>query len=255
MAGTIRLATYNVLCPEFAAPSLDGTDFYLRTRAFLPWAERWRRLVERVRGLDADVVCLQEVSKTHWDRSLRPAFEELGYRCLFAPRPAPRPDGVAVLVRAPLVAGPLETLGFPDDSAKVAGVVPVRLPGGRELLVVSAHLKWSADGNVPAAQLAHLFDAIDARAAALTVVAGDLNVDVLRHPVRAVVEARGYASAYPDDGRATWAAAGRAEKVDAVLVRGLRVVAVAPYPDLAPDPGLPSADEPSDHLPLVAQLA
>lgn len=40
---------------------------------------RWQRLVAELKEYKADVVCLQEVKKSHWETDILPAMEELGY--------------------------------------------------------------------------------------------------------------------------------------------------------------------------------
>lgn len=252
----MRIATWNVLAPEFCAPPKEGgRDYYARVRPFLPWSLRCPRIVALVGSLEADVVCLQEVSKVHWDRGLRPHFEALGYACVFAPRPEKRPDGVALLVRAPWRIERAEPFAFDDGSEKVALIGELRGPAGGRVGAASVHLKWTGDGHEPMAQLGRVLDHVRARGDAPAIVAGDLNVDAARHRAWAFVAEPDWRMAHPNDGRPTWFADGRGEKCDGILVRNWSHVQFCPYPDVPVEPGLPSAELPSDHLPLVADLA
>ena len=250
----MRLATWNILAPEFCAPSLDGTDYYRDTRPHLKWADRFPRLVARIQRLDADVLCLQEVSAAQWGRKLLPALEQAGYRCHFAPRPGNRPDGVVVAVRGGWQVTWTRPVPFLDGSDKVALMAGLVDGSGRAITVASAHLKWTADGDQPARQFDQLASEIEALGAGPAVIAGDLNLDLVRHPSWTALAARGWRSAYPDDGRPTWFADGRSEKTDGLFMRGVDATALLPVDDVATPPGLPSPDMPSDHLPLAATV-
>ncbi len=249
----IRLATWNILAPEFASPPPDGDDYYAATREHLAWAKRRPKIVAHLRTTQADAVCLQEVSKLHWERSLRPELEQAGFATLFAPRPGTRPDGVALIV--PLGGRVLRwtAFSFDDGSEKVALLAELETRG-RRWCVASVHLKWTAEGDLPMAQLLQVRDALAAFGAAPMALAGDWNVDPRRHPRGQEAERDGWQIAHPDDGRPTWLADGRAERVDGVLVRGFASVIPAPIPEVAVVPGLPSERWPSDHLPLTVEL-
>jgi endonuclease/exonuclease/phosphatase family metal-dependent hydrolase len=254
MAISMRLATWNVLAPEFCAPAKEGgRDYYAHSRAHLPWHLRMPRILDEVTRLGADVVCLQEVSKVHWERGLKAGLEDLGYEALFAGRPGQRPDGVAILVRQGLRVAAQGAGGFPDDSEKAYLWATLETPRG-PVHVASVHLKWDVRAEIPMVQLGHVLDAMGRLEPAPAVVAGDLNVDPLRNRAWPFV-APGWSVAHPDDARPTWIADNRAEKTDAILWRGWSTVRPHPYPDVPPIPGLPSETMPSDHLPLVADLA
>jgi endonuclease/exonuclease/phosphatase family metal-dependent hydrolase len=253
MALSMRLATWNILAPEFCAPPREGgRDYYARVRSELSWDKRMPRIITVLGEIAADVVCLQEVSQMHWSRGLKASLEELGYTCLYAPRPDGRPDGVALLSRGewrPVAHG---VGSFDDGSEKVWLWATLEGPEGRAH-VASVHLKWDASGTIPMTQLARVLDDLGGAGGEPVVVAGDLNADPLRLRAWPFV-GPGWSVAHPDDGRPTWFADGRAEKTDAILWRNWSSVRFEPYPDVPVDPGLPSAQMPSDHLPLIAEL-
>ncbi len=248
---SIRVVTWNLLAPEFAAPPPDGEDFYPLTREHLPWAKRWPRIVEIIRGFRADAVCLQEVSKVHWERTLRPSLEQAGFTTLYAPRPGKRPDGVALLFAKGTLARLWTPFVFEDGSEKSALLARLETRGV-VWSVASVHLKWTADGETPIDQLTRIQQELAAFGEGPLLVAGDWNVDVLRHPRRAEVEQGGWQVVHPDDGVPTWLAAGRAERADGMVARGFVSGAPEPIPRVEVHPGLPSAEWPSDHLPLIA---
>eukprot|EP00579_Thalassiosira_antarctica_P018440 CAMPEP_0201938060 /NCGR_PEP_ID=MMETSP0903-20130614/40690_1 /ASSEMBLY_ACC=CAM_ASM_000552 /TAXON_ID=420261 /ORGANISM="Thalassiosira antarctica, Strain CCMP982" /LENGTH=83 /DNA_ID=CAMNT_0048479229 /DNA_START=17 /DNA_END=265 /DNA_ORIENTATION=+ len=54
---TISVVTWNILSPFFATPS----KFRKHDTSDLKWSVRMPRIGDRLRELDADIVCLQEV--------------------------------------------------------------------------------------------------------------------------------------------------------------------------------------------------
>lgn len=52
----------------------------------MSWAYRLEVLLKELSGYDADVLCLQEVQKHHFEDSLCPRLREMGYDGIYAPR-------------------------------------------------------------------------------------------------------------------------------------------------------------------------
>jgi len=75
-----RIATYNVLAEIYATP-----QYYPYCPRFaLHWPYRGRRIVDELAEADADVICLQEAQRDHYDRDISPALDELGYDGVFS---------------------------------------------------------------------------------------------------------------------------------------------------------------------------
>ena len=120
---------------------------------FGPWEERQGPLAAVLAGLDADLVCLQEVFAD--PDTGRDQAEELaratGLHCARARHRDGKPKsfGTAVLSRWPLV--DVETLVLPDAdgrrSARAAVLARVEGPGG-DFTVASLHLTWQYDATV-----------------------------------------------------------------------------------------------------------
>ncbi len=254
MPTRFRLATYNLLAPEHVSAPADRPDAYANVRQLLRWNVRMPRLVERIRDLHADVLCLQEVSRLHVSRLFGDKLERLGYALLLGDRPADRVDTVALLARTPRVRVlSRHDFSLPGESNKVA--VVARLEVDRQpLFVASLHLSWTADGRSQTDQLTAFLRTIDPFDAIPFVAAGDLNLDVRRWPVWSEVASRRFSAAHPP-GVPTWAAGGRAGRLDDILVRGVEVVDPLPIPPLGQRLELPNEVEPSDHVPLCADLA
>lgn len=255
---SFRILCWNVMAPEHAAiiPT-DRPDFYARSRPFVTWAQRQDRLLSRLRLLGPDLACLQELSAFHLRAAFGRKLRELGAELRFAKKKLPtQPDGVGTLVRTE-VFEILEEERLTLDEARghVGLLLALRhRASGRTFELLNLHVRWSPDDTTQVDQTRAALAALDARPAADRIVCGDFNLDVLRSPLAADFAARGYSSAYPDDARPTWAADGRTQKVDALLSSpGLRLDDVLPLPPLTADPGLPSEEMPSDHVPLGAR--
>jgi endonuclease/exonuclease/phosphatase family metal-dependent hydrolase len=160
---------------------------------------------------------------------------------------------VVLAVRAPWSASHAQTLLMSDGTDKVSLVARVEGDAGA-FTAACVHLKWSETDDLPMRQLEQVLALVDERGPGPAVVAGDLNFDVVESSQWPSLTRMGWRSCYADDPSPTWCADGRARKLDALLVRGLDVLSVRPLAGVEPSTGLPSALEPSDHLPLVADV-
>jgi len=92
----IVIATYNILADAYIKPEYyphcDPKDFQAE--------HRHPRLIERVAGLGADVICLQEVEYALFVR-LEARLRGLGYQGRWAHKGGGKPDGCATFVRGP----------------------------------------------------------------------------------------------------------------------------------------------------------
>ena len=71
------------------ASSVDRIDRYVYDQCppyAVSWSYRLELLLLELQGYDADVLCLQEVQKDHFDDAFRPRLRELGYDGIFGPR-------------------------------------------------------------------------------------------------------------------------------------------------------------------------
>lgn len=124
---------------------------------------------------------------------------------------------------------------------------------GRGLRVLTAHLKWTPEGDRQASEVANALAALGRDGP--SVLCGDLDDAVAHHATTPGLVAAGWRLAHPDGRAPTWAADGRRELLDALLIGpGLVVAHAHAIPGLPAD-GLPSGREPSDHVPLAADVA
>jgi mRNA deadenylase 3'-5' endonuclease subunit Ccr4 len=261
MARSFRIASYNVLANSYVKP-----EWYTHVPPeALRWDKRVFALAEKIAGLDADVVCLQEVEIDAYS-----LFESnlgaKGYKGVYAQKGNNRPDGCAVFFRQ----GALrhtgdETIYYHDglggepDSGHLALVANFEFE--RSLIrVANTHLRWDRKDKSPEEHIGYrqirelILNHIEIdRKAYAWVVCGDLNAqpdspivnDLIRH---------GFADAYAGHEQATSNPNRKAKRIDFIFhTSGLRATPqkLTRIDDLTP---LPGADEPSDHLAVVAEF-
>ena len=253
------IASYNVLADAYLRPEwFEHVD-----PRHLDPAWREPALVRRIEALDADVVCLQEVEEPRHER-LAAALAGRGYEGRFARKGRGRPDGCSTFVRAEVAAiSDVRPLRYADGGAggDASGHVALitRLDvGDVAVTVANTHVRFDAAArrgadHVGVRQVRELVAVMDETPDA-RVICGDLNHAADSEVVRTLIEA-GYADAYAARPRDfTCNANARARRIDFLLVGGGLRATPRPLDALADDAPLPSAAEPSDHLPIRAAL-
>ncbi|KAK5091873.1 Glucose-repressible alcohol dehydrogenase transcriptional effector [Exophiala xenobiotica] len=77
---TFSAVTYNILCERYASKQKYG---YVPER-YLNWPSRRQLILDELRALDADVVCLQELDRNSYDEFFRKELSILGYKGYYA---------------------------------------------------------------------------------------------------------------------------------------------------------------------------
>lgn len=250
----MHIVSYNVLAQSYVRP-----DRYVGcSPAHLDRAARLRAVVQRVVGLEAAVLCLQEVEPAVFS-ALQAALPDA--QGLYAPKHG-RPDGLATFVRG-LEVDHHSVVHFQHADPgfdHIGQLLVLRGPEGRVRLG-NTHLRWQPSDTPPARhqgvlQLAELLDALDGlpAAAAPRVVCGDLNANA-GSPVLRLARDRGLERTVrgdrpPDTARIN----GRFRRLDWVLVDPALVGQERPLPRLHGVGPMPGRTEPSDHLPVQVDL-
>lgn len=250
----LTIASYNVLADAYIRP-----EYYRdASHPFLEPTSRRRSLIERVFSLDADVLCLQEVDYETF-RELEEGGRARGYAfARWLHKAMGKPDGVATFVRETFTAASSMNIDFMDGRGEAqrsgcVGLLTFLHKGPVVLNVVNTHFKWDPPGTNPEdsvslAQADQLLSTVGQNP--FSIVCGDFNAEPGSALLSRFADAD-YRDAHPAR-PPTFIAKGRPQKLDYILHRPrLKAYAVAP-PELRPETLLPSASEPSDHLPLVA---
>jgi endonuclease/exonuclease/phosphatase family metal-dependent hydrolase len=125
----------------------------------------------------------------------------------------------------------------------------------------SAHLRWQAasvraEAHIGFRQSRELLDRCSAMTphAFATIVCGDLNAPP-DSDIAALFRERGFSDAYASAPQPTCNPHRRATRIDFIFATAGLLATPEPIPAIDADTLLPSAAEPSDHLPITARLA
>ncbi|MDC0744719.1 endonuclease/exonuclease/phosphatase family protein [Polyangium mundeleinium] len=258
MTTTFSATTYNVLAQCYVRP-----DRYRGSPAdALDPATRRARLLARIDALGSDLLCLQEVEPDLYEALC--ARLDATHASAYAQRTGRREGSALFARRALFTWHGHDVLHFAahrpgdDDLALIARLTVDTRP----LHVATTHLTWQPDSTPTDEHLGHrqmleLLASRDAAPADVTwLVAGDFNATS-----QSVVLAAAYERGLAESCRAqrpwdTTAINGRPRKIDYLLSSEGRL---DPRPGVLPrlsrDTVMPSASEPSDHLPLTVTFA
>jgi mRNA deadenylase 3'-5' endonuclease subunit Ccr4 len=264
MALSISIASYNVLADSYVKPkwypNVDPEN--------LRWDRRKYAMAERVGGLDADIICLQEVEADAY-ALLEGGLDAKGYNGVYARKGADKPDGCAMFFRQERLrfAG-ANTLYYHDgrlgvpDSGHLALIISFECEWG-VIRIATTHLRWGQDNKAPEEHIGYrqIRELLDERfkpdqSAYAWIVCGDLNAQS-SDPVVKELAGNGFVDAYAGREQATCNPNGKAKRIDYIFHASDHISNLIAAParlmeidDLTP---LPSADEPSDHLPVMAK--
>jgi mRNA deadenylase 3'-5' endonuclease subunit Ccr4 len=256
-------ATYNMLATAY----LGRGDYSAVPAELLDPDNRVPALVRHVAGLDADLLGLQEVEADVL-AALRAGLEPLGYESLCEFKGRGKPDGCATFFRTTTFdLRKALRLEYRDDekgpgghSGFVALLAALRHGGGL-LGVANTHLRWDRPGTPRHGQVGHrqaveLLDECRRFDPPCDgwVVCGDFN----RGPGSEVVAAfRGAGFAFAHAGRPhvrSAVANRRASLIDYLFHTSGLVARPIDPPPVGDRTVLPSEEQPSDHLALVAEF-
>ena len=196
---------------RFVSMNLGGlNDWFL---------SREKKLIQGLRRLEPDVVCLQEATVSHRDRFYhqpRAIGAGVGLRYnVFCPYGnaveilSPEQGGIAILARWPILetrSRPLPSGHGRSTDARVALAASLEAPGGR-LEVVTTHLSWEPEeAESRLLQMGVVLNEFESLAGARAVLVGDLNatdeepaIDLLKEKLKDA-----FKSLHPDDNGYTW---------------------------------------------------
>ncbi|XP_030302928.1 protein angel homolog 2 isoform X1 [Calypte anna] len=86
--------SYNILSQNLLE---DNSHLYNHCKQqLLIWTYRFPNILQEIKELDADVLCLQEVQEDHYRGEIKSSLESLGYHCEYKMRTGRKPDGCAI---------------------------------------------------------------------------------------------------------------------------------------------------------------
>lgn len=246
--------TYNVLAQAYVFPD----RYPLSAPEALEPAGRRARIVERLRALDADLLCLQEVEPELFHELERVLADRFTSHLVLK---LGKPEGCAVFAaRARFEWLSNETLRYQctnGSHAPLAQLVHLRFDGA-PLSIANTHFTFASEStphHPGVAQLRELLARRDASPPVTWLFAGDFNALSQSELVKLA-----YASGLEESCRTqrpwdTTNINGRCRKIDYLLTTAGHLFAEpAPLPSLTRTTPLPSLTEPSDHLPLMVRF-
>lgn len=258
MTVDLRIASYNILADAYIKP-----EWFPHTPAdLLRPRSRHAPLARRIAGLDADIVCLQEVEPDSFN-ALQSALTPHGYVGVMAQKQQGRPDGCAVFHR--LERSPGHRVHYFSDrleDGRASGHLALSVDfdvGGARLRVACTHLRWDrpdrpVDQHQGMQQATELITEVIRKAPeALWIVCGDFNARP-GEPLVQAFEAAGLLDAYSGRHQPTCNANGEPKAIDFLFHSSVLRAQPDRLPPLEALTPMPSEQEPSDQLPIAARL-
>ncbi|KAH7940448.1 hypothetical protein HPB49_000312 [Dermacentor silvarum] len=164
--------------PVLAACLLEDNPYLYQHchEEVLQWPLRRQNLLAELREANADILCLQELQKDHYELDFKPELEKMGYGCLYKQRTGDKRDGCGIFFRKSVFEldrfEPIEysrsdvTVLDRDNVALIAMLKPVagaaKFGKDFRLCVSTTHLLFNPRrGDIKLAQLCLLLAEID----------------------------------------------------------------------------------------------
>ena len=260
---SFQVATYNVLATAY----LGRGDYSLVPAGLLDPAARVPALVRHIASLEADILCLQEVEVPVF-AAFQAALGPLGYAGHLEMKARGKPDGCATFYRSGSFAFHRAVrLEYHDDengpgehSGHIALLLGLEMQG-RPLGIANTHLRWDRPGTARDDQVGHR-QAVELIEACRRfdpprdgwIVCGDFN----RRPdgeAVATFRRAGFEFAHATRPHARSAVTNRkASLIDYLFYTASLVSRPIDPPPVSDGVALPSPDQPSDHLALMAEF-
>jgi mRNA deadenylase 3'-5' endonuclease subunit Ccr4 len=259
---SFSVASYNVLAPAYVHPAR-----YPRTSSLL-LNPAWRvpALVGHVASFGDDIICLQEVEIDVF-AALRMRLAHLGYGSQYARTRPGRVDGCATFYRQGVfdlvdanVIPYADGHGAMGDSGNIALVAVLR-GGGDSIGVINTHLTWDPPDAAPEArlgyrQMSQLLREYKGMASEIRgwVIAGDFNATPESATI-GLLDSAGLEFSHRNlPGIYTCNANARARMIDYLFYSSALRAEPLPVPVIDDRTILPSAEQPSDHVPVRAKF-
>ena len=232
----MRAATFNVLADAY----LGYGEYSHVPSSLLEPEARIPGLIRTIKGLDAEIIALQEV-ETPLYHALQATDE---WQTFWTPKGRSKPDGCLTLVRPGLEVKDFTAHEYSDGSGHSMQLLHI----GR-VAFANAHIKWAPEQSVDhigASQVGELLATLGPEQPA--VLFADSN-DRPHGPVRQLIEDAGFTDIIGETPTAL--VNGQVVPIDVIAVRGLSATRLPnKYNVLA----VPNEACPSDHIPVVAEL-
>ncbi|MBS0652369.1 MAG: endonuclease/exonuclease/phosphatase family protein [Verrucomicrobia bacterium] len=250
-ADSFRLVTYNILSDDYA----HGSEYDYVGKDLLDWQNRRSKIVERVKNLDPDVICLQEVDTDSFEY-FKEAFE--GFEGSFAKKGSSSKEGIGTFCKKDVFKETSHKAVLCEGTSNCgcAAVQPALftkliLHDDQSITLVNTKIKYSKD-LVPGGPIwNHVQCILKSIPKTAAIVAGDFNMEP-GHPFM-----QDFYSAGLNDRSSTYSfyEDGNFQRIDYILTTDdLKSVPIESISSNGEKP-IPNEEEPSDHLPVGSVIA
>ncbi|NDD98877.1 endonuclease/exonuclease/phosphatase family protein [bacterium] len=246
-ADSFRLVTYNILSDDYIVNGLyDHVN-----EEILKWQSRRDKIVERIKNLDPDVICLQELNTTSF-AYFKEALED--FEGFFAKKGSSSNDGVGTFCKKNAFKETRHKAVLCDGTSN-CGCAPTQpalftnllLKNDKVITLVNTKIKWSKDKTPSGPQWNHVQFILKSIPQTATVVVGDFNMES-DHPYMQNFYLAGLQDRFPN----TYScyANKNFQKIDYILSTNDLQNTPFESTSLSEAQPLPNENEPSDHLPV-----
>lgn len=258
----LKLASYNILANSYILPErYPNTDSKL-----LDWSYRKEKILEKIYNLSADIICLQEVEREAFD-FFYDRLKILGYYGIYSQKGFGKPDGCATFFQSRKIKfRGSNTIYFDDkltinNSRPASGHIALILYlecDGHNFAIANTHIIWNP-ANIPILektcynQVDELLKFYKKDNQKDWIICGDFNFTA-DNDVFGVILSHGLKDAYNNMEYNTYNANKRALRVDYIFHDPQLALTPLPIKVIDDNKILPCEDEPSDHLPIIADI-
>ncbi len=261
MPYAFRVLSYNILADSYSNPKW----FSQVAPEVMRWERRKLALIKKLKDLNADIICLQEVEEEAFAR-FQLDLNRQGYLGVYAKKDHAKPDGCATFFKQDkLQFKGSKTIYYQDgvQQTPTSGHLAIVSSFHSELgllRVANTHLKWDREGTSKVAHIGYrqVKELLDHHVkpdgtVCDWIICGDFNAQTDSLIVEELL-LNGFEDAYRGNEQNTCNPNRQAKRIDYIFyTANLRAIPekITEIDDLTP---LPSEDEPSDHLAIVARF-
>ncbi len=240
----ICIVSYNILVPHWASqqkPCLANES----------WQSRCERLTSRMAEENPDIIALQEVERF---QDVQKQMKRLGYQGIFSSRNNGEEEGCAIFYKKGRVkVRSNETLFFNDGTGRLAQKVTFKNQQNQEFVLFNTHILYHSNEELQNAEVKKVLNAVQNETKP-SIVCGDFNLTPQKMSIQ-LLKNNGLVDTLEHEKEGSFFMEGddaTGRRIDYIFTS--ENISVITSKVLGKAALLPSSKEPSDHLPIMAEL-
>ena len=248
--------TYNILCEEFACEEIYD---YVK-KEDLCWNNRKERIIERLRALNSDVICLQEVNEQTF-KALQQGLTEYEGSLACKGKDAIKTNvGICTFCKKGVFKNISHKSCVCDGSSR-CGKHPVRpalftdvtLQNGSIVTIINTKVRYSSSVKEKDGIWNHVHYLIDKMPKESVLVIGDFNRTPDHFLIKEIIDC-GLQDIFAKENRPTCYANKKVKRIDYIFASKDMIVTPLSCSFLTGKEPIPSQNEPSDHIPILCHV-